>query len=189
MGIISGFFSNSYFGVPQENATWLSKLSVEKRSAEVIESLQRHYPFIREVTSETTVQGLGTVYADLPHLPRKIPLSLVSGGISRLFTLMLAVVTFSGGVVLIDEVENGIFHDQYELIWKTLSDLAEHHNTQLFISTHGRECLDASQPTVKEKPKDFALLRVSRKNGDSVVENFGGDQLESALEKGGEVRD
>lgn len=189
MGIISGFFSNAYFGVPQENALWLSKLSVEKRSGEVIESLQRHYPFIRDVTSETTAQGVGTVYADLPHLQRKIPLSLVSSGISRLFTLMLAIVTFRGGVVLIDEVENGVFHNQYSLIWKTLADLAEHHNTQLFISTHSRECLREALPTVREKKKDFALLRVRRENGQSVIEPFSGDQLESALEKNGEVRD
>jgi hypothetical protein len=189
MGIISGFFSNSYFGVPQENATWLSKLSVEKRSAEVIESIQRHFPFIRDVTSETTVQGLGTVYADVPHLPRKIPLSLVSGGISRLFTLMLAIVTFRGGVVLIDEVENGIFHDQHELIWRTLTDLAEHHNTQLFVSTHSQECLRAALPTVKERTDNFTLLRVRRENGHSVIDPFAGEQLESALDKGGEVRD
>lgn len=189
MGISSGFFSNAYFGVPQENATWLSKLSVEKRSGEVIESIQRHFPFIRDVTSETTVQGLGTVYADLPHLPRKIPLSLVSGGISRLFTLMLAIVTFRGGVVLIDEVENGMFHDQDELIWKTLADLADHHNTQLFITTHSQECLKASLPTVRERRSDFALLRVHRENGQSVVEAFSGDQMESALAKDGEVRD
>lgn len=189
MGISSGFFSNAYFGVPQENATWLSKLSVEKRSGEVIEAIQRHFSFIRGITSETTVQGLGTVYADLPHLPRKIPLSLVSGGISRLFTLMLAIVTFGDGVVLIDEVENGIFHRQYELIWKTLGDLAEHHNTQLFVSTHSQECLQSALPTIKERKDEFALLRVRRENGQSVIEAFSGAQLESALEKDGEVRD
>lgn len=189
MGISSGFFSNAYFGVPQENATWLSKLSVEKRSGEVIDAIQRHFPFIRDVTSETTIQGLGTVYADMPHLQKKIPLSLVSGGISRLFTLMLAIVTFRGGVVLIDEVENGIFHDQYPLIWKTLSDLAEHHNTQLFISTHSGECLEAALPTMEEKKSNFALLRVRRENGQSAVEVFSGDQLASALAKNGEVRD
>ena len=189
MGIVSGFFSNAYFGVPHENATWLSKLSVEKRSGEVIESLQRHFRFIRGVTSETTVQGQGTVYVDLPHLPRKIPLSLVSGGISRLFTLMLAIVTFRGGVVLIDEVENGIFHSQYSLVWKTLIDLAEHHNTQLFISTHGHESLNDALPAVRENKDDFALLRVRRANGKSTVEFFSGAQLEAALEKDGEVRD
>jgi predicted ATPase len=189
MGMSSGFFSNSYYGVPQENAAWLSRLRVEKRGDEVIEAIHRHFPFIRDVTSEITAQGVGTVYADIPHLSRKIPLSLVSGGMSRLFTLILAIVTFGKGVVLIDEVENGIFHDQYQMLWKTVADLAEHNNTQVFVATHSGDCLRAAQATIKERPSEFSFLRVVRKNGNSTVEMFTGEQLESALEKDGEVRD
>lgn len=189
LGLVSGFFSNAYFGVPQENAVWLSALSVEKRSEEVIEALQRHFPFIRGVTSETPFVGGGTVYVDVPSLPRKLPLSLVSGGISRLFTLLLAVVTFKGGVVLIDEVENGIFHDQYTLIWKTLADLAKHHGTQLFVSTHSYECLRALVPTIKEDEKDFCFLRVEKENGKSGVAQFSGHDVEAALAKGADVRE
>ena len=109
LGPVVGFISSAYFG-SQENATWLSQLSVAKRTDEVVESLRRHFPFIGQVTSETVAPGFpATVYADIPNLPRKVPLSLVSGGISRLFTIMLAIVAYKGGVVLIDEIENGIF--------------------------------------------------------------------------------
>lgn len=188
MGIVSGFFSNAYFGIPGENAVWLSNLSMAKRSKDVIEAIHRHFPFIQEVTSETPFQGFGTVYADVPTLPRKLPLSAVSGGISRIFTLMLAVATFKEGVVLIDEVENGIFHDQYELVWKSLVDLARHHDTQLFISTHSKECLQAALPTIKENEKDFTLLRAERENGVSGIAQFDGKEFEAALAKGGEVR-
>lgn len=189
MGISSGFFSNAAFGIPQENATWLSRLRIEKRSEEVIEAVQRHFQFVRDITAEITAQGQGAVYADLPHLLRKIPLSIVSGGISRLFTVMLAIVTFKDGVVLVDELENGIFHDQYQLLWKSIDDLAEHNNTQLFVSTHSGDCLKAAEATIRNKPADFTLLRVLRKNGKSVVEAFRGEDLEAVLKKNGEVRD
>jgi AAA domain, putative AbiEii toxin, Type IV TA system/AAA domain len=189
MGIVSGFFSGSYFGVGPENAAWLSKLSVEKRSGEVIESIRRHFPFIRGVTSETILPGVGSVYVDVPYLSRKLPLSLVSGGISRLFTLMLAILTFEKGVVLVDEIENGMFHAQYSSVWKTLAELARHHDTQLFISTHSKECLKAALPTIAEYQEDFTLLRTHKKESESEIEVFGGTQLEAALEKNGEVRD
>lgn len=188
MGISSGFFSNNYFGFGQENAAWLSRLRVEKRGDEVIGAIQRHFSFIRDVTSEITGQGMATVFVDVPHLPRKIPLSLVSGGISRLFTLILAVVTFGAGVVLIDEVENGIFHDQYHLLWKTLTDLAEHNNTQLFVATHSGDCLRAAHQMIAEREAEFSLLRIVRKNGVATVKQFSGKELESALDKDGEVR-
>lgn len=189
MGIVSGFFSGSYFGIGQENAAWLSQLSVEKRGNEVIAALRRHFPFINDVSAEMVVPGIGSVYVDLPYLSRKIPLSLVSGGISRLFTIMLAILTFRGGVVLVDEIENGMFHAQYTDIWKTLTDLAIQHDTQIFISTHSHECLKAVISTIGENQDKFTLLRTHKKESESQIEIFSGGQLEAALEKNGEVRD
>ncbi|MGA7768924.1 MAG: AAA family ATPase [Candidatus Sulfotelmatobacter sp.] len=188
IGHVSGFFSNAYFGVPQENAAWLSALSVQKRNGEVVEALRRHFPFIRDVTSESIAFGMATVYADIPSVPRKLPLSLVSGGISRLFTLMLAIVTFKDGVVFIDEVENGIFHEQYALMWKTLFDLAVHNKTQLFVSTHSSDCLKALIPVMEANADDFRLLRVTKDNGTSSVKEAKGPFLEAALEQNFEVR-
>jgi hypothetical protein len=189
MGLASGFISSAYFG-SQENATWLSQLSVAKRSEEVIESLRRHFPFIRAITSETVTPGTpATIYADVSNLPRKVPLSLVSGGISRLFTLMLAIVANKGGVVLVDEIENGMFHDQYESVWKTLAELSERHQTQLFISSHSKECLKDAVATIALSPAHFALLRARRQEDETSIELFEGEQMEAALEKNGEVRD
>jgi hypothetical protein len=189
MGISSGLISNTYFGGPGENAQWLSQLSVEKRSGEVLDAIQRHFPFIRAVTSETSYPGISTVYADLPDLPRKLPLSVVSSGISRLFTFILSIVQQTHGVVLIDEIENGIFHDRYQLVWETVADLARRHDTQLFITTHSKECLRAAVPIIAKAMGDFSLLRINRERASSTVEFFGGEQMEAALEKNGEVRD
>jgi hypothetical protein len=189
LGVVSAFFSNSNFGNPPESASWLSNLSVEKRSEEVISAVQRHFPFIKQLTSEAPILGLGsTVYADVPTLPRKLPLSLLSGGISRLFALMLAIVAFRGGAILIDEIENGIFYDQYPMVWKTLIDLAEDQKTQLFISTHSGECLQALLPLIRGSENDFVLLRAEKENGLSRISQFTGKEFEGALSKGGEIR-
>jgi predicted ATPase len=188
MGINSSLVSNVYFGGPGENAQWLSQLSIEKRTDEVVSALQRHFPFIRTVTPET-VFGVPIVYADLPELPRKLPLSLVSSGISRLFTFILCIVQQKKGIVLVDEIENGIFHDQYQMMWKTLADLARSNDTQLFVSTHSKECLRSAVPTIAEAPNDFALLRIRRERAQTIGEIFGGEMIQAALEKNGEVRD
>ena len=190
MGLVSALFPNTHFGNSNENAAWLSKLSVEKKSAEVIEAIQRHFPFIRSITSEASlgIAGATTVFADIETLPRKIPLSMVSSGISKLFTLMLAIVQFKGGVVLIDELENGLYYDQYPLVWKTLFDLATHNKTQLFISTHSLECLKEMLPVMEANENEFRLLRLHKDNGESSIEQIKGKFLESALEQNFEVR-
>jgi hypothetical protein len=191
MGIVSGFFSSASYGVPFENATWFSNLSIEKREGEVIEALRRHFPVIHGITSETLMPGVATIYADISGLPRKLPLSLVSGGISRLFTLLLAVITFRRGVVLVDEIENGLFHNQHPRMWKTITDLAIQYDTQLFVSTHSKECLQSALSAVTAQPDAFNLLRIRRDKADtqSIVEVFNGEQFEAALDKNGEVRD
>jgi AAA ATPase-like protein len=189
MGIVAGFISPSYYGTGQENAGWLSQLSVDKKNAEVIKVLRHHFGFIDQVTAEAPNPGMPlTVYADLHDLPRKIPLSLVSGGINRLFTMMLAIGAYSGGVVLIDEMENGIFYDQYPLLWRTLVDFSRQNNTQLFISTHSKECLKDAVSVIKEAPGDFSLLRCRQEKTETTIERFGGEQMEAAIEMNGEVR-
>ena len=188
MGIVSGLISSSYFGGPGENATWLSRLNIEKRSGEITQAIQKHFPFISEITSEIPLPGMGTLYADLKSLPRKIPLSLVSGGISRLFTMMLSIVQYEGGVVLVDEIENGIYHEQYSLIWKTLLDLARHHETQLFISTHSLECLRGLLPLIKDNKDEILLLRIERENGSSRITPIEGKFVEAAIEQDFDVR-
>lgn len=188
MGIVSGLISSSSYGNPGENAQWLSKLSVQKRSEEVVEALRRHFPFIRQITSEN-IFGFPSIYADISDVPRKLPLSLVSSGISRLLTFILAIVEFKNGVVLIDEIENGIFHDQYSRLWQTLADLADRYDTQLFVSTHSKECLKEAVPIIAKQSSDFSLLRLRRDGPQSHVEFFGGEQMEAALQMNGEVRD
>jgi predicted ATPase len=188
MGIVSGLIGHAYFGGAGENATWLSQLSVDKRDVEVVDAIRRHFPFIKGVTSETISQGTSNVYADLPDLPKKLPLSLVSSGISRLFTFILAIVQFGDGVVLIDEIENGIFHTQYEKVWKTLIDLAKLHNTQLFVSTHSSECLTALLPSLQENEEEFTLLHTKRETSAVDVELHSGKALSSLIRQGFDPR-
>ena len=187
LGLVSGFFSGSNVGNPMENAVWLSNLRIAKSDQEVIEALHLHFPFIKDVTPEIYM-GVQTIYADIPSLPRKLPLSMISGGISRLFTLMLAIVTHKGGVVLIDEVENGIYYDQYPQVWRTLYELAAHHDTQLFVSSHSIDCLKAILPIIRGKEDDFTLLRADKKNGNSIIHSVEGKFFQAAIEQGFDPR-
>ena len=150
----------------------------------------KHFPYIQNLSTETPLPPPNppTIYADLKNLPQKLPVSLVSGGMNRLLSFILAVITYEKGVVLIDEVENGIFYDQFTRLWETLIGLARQHDTQLFVTTHSLECLKAAVPLMKEAPGDFCLLRTDKKNMQSHIQIFDGAKIEAALNSGGEVR-
>lgn len=187
MGLVSGLVGAGQFGGPGEAALWLSQLSIQKQAENFIKRLRRHFPFIHKLTVEIPSPGQGSIYADV-GIQRMIPLTLVSAGASRIFFMMLATAQFSRGVVLIDEVEDGVFYEQYPLLWKTLIDLAKSNQTQLFISSHSKECLVQAVPVIAQTPDDFFLLKLRLENCESFVECFGGEEFRAALEKEGEIR-
>ncbi|MGD0401463.1 MAG: AAA family ATPase [Syntrophobacteraceae bacterium] len=187
MGIVSGLLYSNYFGFPAENAAWWSQLKIEKRNMEIEDAIKRHFPFISEISVESPMPGITSLYADV-GLSRRIPLSLVSGGVARLFAIMLSIVQFKGGVVLVDEIENGIYYNQYPMVWETLIGLAKEHDTQLFISTHSLECLRSLLPSLKASEEEILLLRIERENDLSKVTPIQSKFIEAAIKQGLEIR-
>jgi AAA15 family ATPase/GTPase len=128
------------------------------------------------------------IYADLPNLHEKLPLSLISAGINKFVTVLAAILTRTKGVVLIDEIENGFYYETFPALWRAIWTLANQYETQIFASTHSLECMRALLPTLKEHEQDFALLRAERQNGSSSVTPIKGTFFEAALEQNFEVR-
>ena len=56
--------------------------------------------------------------------------------------VLLAITSQSGGVVLVDEIENGFFHTHLDVIWQAIFNYAIY-DCQIFASTHSAECLRA----------------------------------------------
>jgi len=132
--------------------------------------------------------GIPMVYASVGSVREKIPLPLVSDGVNKFLSLLLAIETFSTGVVLIDEIENGFYYDRFETIWSTLLQFCKERNTQIFASTHSMECLTSFLPTIRNNEKDFSLLRMEREDGECSARVFNGRDFFSAIDQEFEVR-
>jgi len=48
------------------------------------------------------------------------------------------------GVVLIDEIENGLHHSILPKVWKVVDTAAKQFNAQIFATTHSFECVEAA---------------------------------------------
>lgn len=84
------------------------------------------------------------VYVDI-GLTQLIPLGLFGDGVRRLLSIILSISNSKNGIVLIDELENGLHHSALEKTWKYIIELANNYNVQLFITTHNIETLKALQ--------------------------------------------
>lgn len=190
LGLATEFFASSWLLNPQQNAQWFSQLSLENREREVVAAVKEEFdPLITDIQVLALNQfAPGSVYATVPFLQSKMPLSLLSAGITKFFTILAAILYRNRGVVLIDEVENGLYYERLPALWQTMLRLAKENDTQVFVSTHSYECLQALIPTIKENEESFMLLRAERTNGTSKVAQLEGHEFEAALAKRGEVR-
>jgi predicted ATPase len=174
---------------PDENAKRFSNLDKKGELQPVSDAISKEFPFVRGLSIDYHA-GIPMVFAELEGRTRKLPIPLVSDGVNRLLSLCLGLANFSGGTVLIDQIEDG-FHDKLlPSIWNSIYTLADKFNVQVFLSSHSAECIRAMTDVVKQHPGDFALLRATRRAREfgCDINVLDGSYLESALEQEFEVR-
>ena len=164
-----------------------SELSKEGKEELVIDDIRSAYPLVQSLSIEVQ-DGTPMLFASVNGIPGKIPVEFVSSGLTKYITLLCAILANAGGVVLIDEIENGFHYSKLPALWTQLHKFCAEHDVQLFASTHSLECLRALSGAVAANPDDFALLRMTAADGQATVEKFGGDMIEAALEQRVEIR-
>jgi AAA15 family ATPase/GTPase len=180
-------FSPGFREAPPENAKRFSEIRRQKKEGRILDALRQEFPFIEDLSIEFNV-GTPTIYASINSVKERLPLPLVSDGVHRLLSLLIAIETFANGIVLIDEIENGFYYKRFPSIWSLLLRFCKECNTQIFASTHSMECLQAILPTLESDENDFSLLRLERKEGESRARIFSGRDLRSAIEQEVEIR-
>jgi hypothetical protein len=174
---------------PEDNAKRFSELSKAGRVQPVVDAMKSEYPFVENLSIEYN-NGIGMVFASLAGRREKLPVALISDGVNKLLSVLLAIASFPQGMILIDEFESGFYYKRLPSIWESVYAFARFNEVQIFATTHSQECLHAVVPVLQKNAHDFCLLRANRMAEDSasVIVRFEGEQLLSALSKDGEIR-
>ena len=156
----------------------------EKRATDLLRRLEQ------SLTSLTVISTGGTpvVHACIgDNLP--IPANLVGEGFARMLELAVGVADMNGGLLLVDEIENGLHYSTHQGIFSTLFDLAEEFDTQVVATTHSRECAIAARKALGDKGDDgFAYHRIDRRDGKLSVAHFDAAMMDAAMDFGMEIR-
>lgn len=169
-------------------ASWYSQASTANQEREIVSAVSREFPAITDLTVQAPMGQPASLYATLKNRSRKLPLSLVSSGITKFVATIAAVRQFHDGVVLIDELENGIYFSKLRSIISALHQFSLAARTQLFLTTHSLECLKAAASVIEEAPDDFALIQVFQEDGASRALVVPGDKAAAAIENDIEIR-
>lgn len=167
---------------------WLSSMDVENQIDFIIDMVKKIEPRIKGL-SVIPASPVNEIYADL-GLKRKIPLKLAGDGIAHLLSFILAIANTPKGIVLIDEIENGLHYSIQPKVWEFLMRLVKKFDCQVIATTHSYGMLQAAHEAFKENnaTTDFRYIRLERNDECIRGVNFSSKQLNTALELNMEVR-
>lgn len=177
---------------PQKIASLWDSIGFTNLAIEVIAGLKLILP---------SAKGIGFVEnpssARDPRIPivslegevEPMPLKSMGDGMTRIFHIILALVSAKDGILLIDEFENGLHWSVQPKVWKTVFRLARKLNVQVFATTHSRDCISSFEEAWKENIEDGGFHRLQLdKNGEVEAKSYNLETLSDSLETEVEVR-
>ncbi len=129
------------------------------------------------------------VVAKLPASSRPIPLKRLGDGANRLLAIAVSLVKCSNGILLLDEVENGIHHAVQPDLWRLILDVAESADLQVIAATHSVDCIHGfAQAAAERSPAEAALFRLQSAAGGIHAVPYAEEDLSVAADQHIEVR-
>ena len=160
-------------------------LQRRKQEDQVVTLLKEIDPAITSLV----LNEMGLIEADI-GLADRIPVNLMGGGIVKFLSVALAMLDAQDGIVLIDEIENGLRHSAQETLWKAVLTWAEKLNVQVFATTHSYECIRAFEKASRDNlfSLNAKLCRIERDKEKIRSVEISTNDLEVMLENMWEMR-
>ena len=168
----------------RENATNLGYLRKHKKQDFLVNVLKKIEPRLKSL-EENSVAGYPMIWGDI-GLPELVPLSIMGEGMARVARIFLMMPNVTGGILLVDEIENGIHYSVLEKVWSAIADAAEKTDVQIFATTHSFECMEAAHKALGEKLM-FHRIEDDREGRKRCV-TLEAEGVEAATRHGFEVR-
>lgn len=169
------FLATSRSRTDHDDAVRLGALRKRKQGDVLLEALQVIEPRLRSI-EDNSASGSPMIWGDI-GLSELVPLSVMGEGMTRFASIVLAMANVPAGVVLIDEVENGLHHSVLADIWRVIDNASRQFGVQVFATTHSFECAQAADQAIKTDA--LSLHRLGR-NDDGICHCVTYDRAEIA---------
>ena len=164
------------------------KIALSDREKDVVEGLRIIDPQISAVSIVGGTRRKPTAIVRADNIARPIPLRSFGDGLNRLFGIILSLVNARGGLLLVDEFENGLHHTVQLDVWRTIFRLAQTLDIQVFATSHSWDAVEAFQKAAAEAPEEGVLIRLARMGEDIIPTVLSEDELAIATRDQIEVR-
>jgi len=139
------------------------------------------------VSIRQVIQGRAVFKVKMKNTNSPILLSSLGEGINRFMAIVCAMWASENGYLFIDEIENGIHYTNYRRLWELVFKLSKEANTQVFVTTHSKECIEAFNQLNSNNEGVYLELYKNKKEK-IIAKNRDYEQLSYSLTHGGSFR-
>ncbi len=172
---------------PEEDVQRFGETEIEGHADRIANCLRRVDARIERLRT-IAAPPAPMVYADV-GLSRPVPIGFLGDGVGRLLSMALAFHQARDGMILIDEVENGLHYSALKDVWKDLNSLSQEFDVQVFATTHSYECMVAARDAYASmEDNDLCIHRLGLQDERIVATTYPFEALDFTLDYGAEIR-
>ncbi len=168
------------------DAQTFSSLRKVKGDRDILEALAIIEPRTQRIEVLSEITG-PSIYLDI-GLEALVPLAVCGEGLVRLFSITVELAASRNGVLLIDEIDNGLHYRVMPRLWQLLGQLVEKHDIQIFATTHNDDMMRSALEAFAGKEGMLGLFRIDRRGDSHVMVGYSEEAMEAVLEVPFEVR-
>ncbi len=167
-------------------------LLVKKELDGVISALKEIEPNLIDIR----MGSKGMVYVDIGG-DKLAPINVMGDGVRRILAVLAAISRRRGGILFIDEIENGLHYKTLGVLWRAVLKAAIENEVQVFATTHSYECVTSfakAYDTYLEASgghnnETISLFRVEKtKKGEHRAFHYNAETLTAGIVNDFEVR-
>ena len=156
----------------------------EKRKDVILSWLQSIEPKVQDIRTGTN----GVVMVDI-GMDSFLPINHLGDGIMRLLNILSSIYSVRNGILLIDEIENGLHISSIKHMWNMVLESSRQNHTQIFMTTHSSDVIKGLNLALQDKSDSVACFWLSKFDDDRVkAYRYSPDDLENALDVGIDIR-
>jgi hypothetical protein len=171
----------------QTTAERLSQLIVNKQETALVRLLETMDEHVKGL-SVASPRGFSEIFVDIGQ-DYLVPATLMGSGVLRALGMASEMAFNTGGVALVDEIEDGIYYKRLADLWRAIYEMAKQYDIQIIASTHSAECVTAAFDAVAADLQDADPLHVYRLvRGRRIPIPYEHERLKTVAEFMAEVR-
>ena len=163
------------------------------RESEIVSALKILEPELKAILFLPGTRPLHSsasgVLLDFENGGKRVPLGSYGDGMRRLLEMSVALVHTSGGFLLIDEVDTGLHWTAMEPAWQMIVEAARRSSTQVFATTHSKDCLVGLDSMLRSNPhlaREVSVHKIEPTLAEAV--RLDAKSIRTAIDQGLEMR-